>query len=416
MVLDCTTSSIPKHILQPLGENDPWPLLIVATVYEYLKQQQSRWYHYFRVLPTTSDLDTLMFWSSEELAQLKGSAVLDKIGKQAAEESWKETIIPLMLKDEAAFPITGDGTAREAELIRLCHLAGSLIMAYAFDIDRELPPAEASSDEDDLQDDDEENPMKAMVPLADMLNAKADQNNARLFQEDDFMIMKTIRSIGKGEEIFNDYGLLPRSDLLRMYGYVTDNYAQYDVVELAFETLHPLAFKVLNESLEKWNERLIELRQQEFFEDAFALPRPAQGESLDDTLPFNLKAVLKVLCADKEPFKHMEGTLSTREATVFSAALQERLKCYSTSIDEDNKLLEDFHQGTASSAQHAHHRRYHMAIEVRKGEKEVCAQLIQLCQARTHGNPGVTHGTTKRAHETTDAANNSYAKRQKKAR
>src|SRR2546423_133597 len=49
--------------------------------------------------------------------------------------------------------------------------------------------------------------------------------------------MKATRSIAAGDEIFNDYGSLPRSDLLRMYGYVADSYAQYDVVELSLHTI-----------------------------------------------------------------------------------------------------------------------------------------------------------------------------------
>lgn len=60
---------------------------------------------------------------------------------------------------------------------------------------------------------------------------------ARLFQEDDSLVMKAIKPIRVGEEIFNDYGELPRADLLRRYGYVTDNYAQYDVVELSLDQI-----------------------------------------------------------------------------------------------------------------------------------------------------------------------------------
>lgn len=44
--------------------------------------------------------------------------------------------------------------------------------------------------------------------------------------------MKAIRPIAANEEIYNDYGPLPRSDLLRRYGYITSNYAKYDVVEI----------------------------------------------------------------------------------------------------------------------------------------------------------------------------------------
>lgn len=50
-------------------------------------------------------------------------------------------------------------------------------------------------------------------------------------------MMKSLNPIKKGEQIFNDYGPLPRSDLLRRYGYVTDKYAPYDVVELSTELI-----------------------------------------------------------------------------------------------------------------------------------------------------------------------------------
>ena len=49
--------------------------------------------------------------------------------------------------------------------------------------------------------------------------------------------MKSTKPIAAGEEIFNDYGELPRGDLLRRYGYVTDNYAKYDVVEIPLQKL-----------------------------------------------------------------------------------------------------------------------------------------------------------------------------------
>jgi SET domain-containing protein 6 len=49
--------------------------------------------------------------------------------------------------------------------------------------------------------------------------------------------MRCIKPIAAGEEIFNDYGQLPRSDLLRRYGYVTPNYGPYDVAEISTQNL-----------------------------------------------------------------------------------------------------------------------------------------------------------------------------------
>lgn len=47
--------------------------------------------------------------------------------------------------------------------------------------------------------------------------------------------MRALKPIRENEEIFNDYGEIPRADLLRRYGYVTENYAPYDVIELSLK-------------------------------------------------------------------------------------------------------------------------------------------------------------------------------------
>ena len=121
-----------------------------------------------------------MFWNDAELAELQASAVVDKIGKAQAEATWKETIIPVMLAHPDLFPVFAvTDTERTAELIKLAHMAGSLIMAYAFDIDRDDEqdgPRNAGSD-DEFEEDDEEEPLQGMVPFADMLNADADKGN-----------------------------------------------------------------------------------------------------------------------------------------------------------------------------------------------------------------------------------------------
>ena len=49
------------------------------------------------------------------------------------------------------------------------------------------------------------------------------------------MQMLATKPILKGEEIFNDYGEMPRSDLLRRYGYITEHYKKHDVVETSAE-------------------------------------------------------------------------------------------------------------------------------------------------------------------------------------
>lgn len=178
LVLTASTSSIPQDVLEPLKDSGSWLPLIVSIIYECLKGKCSRWYPYFQMLPTT--FDTPMFWSDSELRWLQASAVVNKIGKASAEESWRTTIIPLMLGYYDLFPVAGNDLDTKTEaLFRLAHIAGSLIMAYAFDIDRDDDQSANGDDHSGevFEEDDEDEPLKGMVPFADMLNADADRNN-----------------------------------------------------------------------------------------------------------------------------------------------------------------------------------------------------------------------------------------------
>ena len=57
------------------------------------------------------------------------------------------------------------------------------------------------------------------------------------------MTMVALKNIVTGQQIFNDFGQLPRSDLLRRYGYITDNYKRWDVVEVNIEDVTEAAGK-----------------------------------------------------------------------------------------------------------------------------------------------------------------------------
>jgi SET domain-containing protein 6 len=155
-----------------LSQFGSWNSLVLVIIYEYLRRDASPWYHYFKVLPTT--FDTLMFWNPIELAELQGSAVIGKIGKAEAEEGWQTTIIPLMKAHPALFRADEDGA--DSIFVQLAHMAGSLIMAYAFDLGK-TDDTEEEADDDGFVEDDEGDPAKGMVPFADMLNADADRNN-----------------------------------------------------------------------------------------------------------------------------------------------------------------------------------------------------------------------------------------------
>lgn len=369
VVLLATTSSLPAEVHSELP--GIWLPLIVTIVHEYLKGPGSSWYPYFQVLPTT--FDTPMFWNEHELRELQGSAVLGKIGKENAEEEWNKTIIPLMLQHPDLFPVHHD----TAKLIELAHMAGSLIMAYAFDIDRD----EDNEGEDGFEEDDEEEPLKGMVPFADMLNADADRNNARVFQEDDYLVMKTIKPVKAGEQLFNDYGPLPRSDLLRMYGYTTDNYAQYDVVEFGHDLILNVA-SLTRPAQRAWLKKEQQLDEIGIIDDGYSFPRPAQGESIEEVVPGNVHMILRSLTFEPESTKlpkvKSDESLTIQETALLSAVATKRLTEYATPVEHDRKLLADLPSTTPANISQS---RFKAALEVRIGEKEVLLQIIQLCQA-----------------------------------
>lgn len=184
LILSVQNSKLNEVLGQELSELGPWMSLMLVMVYEYLLGEQSTWAPYFRVLP--QQFDTLMFWSAAELQELQGSAIVEKIGKQGADESILEMIVPIVRTNPSLFPpIDGlpsyDGDAGAQAVLCLSHIMGSLILAYAFDIEKAEDEGEDGEGEDGYQTDEEdEQAAKGMVPLADLLNADAARNNVRL--------------------------------------------------------------------------------------------------------------------------------------------------------------------------------------------------------------------------------------------
>lgn len=150
-------------------------------IHEDGQGQDSRWWPYLQILPT--NFDTLIYWSPSELAELEGSAVLDKIGKDDADASFTKFLLPIVQQDPDLFGRYSKnfgGNDAKAVLLELAHRMATLIMAYGFDLETETP----SSDEEEEMDGSSQSAYelnKGMVPLADLFNADGDMNNVRPF-------------------------------------------------------------------------------------------------------------------------------------------------------------------------------------------------------------------------------------------
>ncbi|WEW61954.1 Ribosomal lysine N-methyltransferase 4 [Emydomyces testavorans] len=374
LVLSVQNSNLRDHINFADKGLDTWLSLIITMIYEYLRGRASRWSHYFDILPT--DFDTLMFWTEDELRELQGSSVLGKIGKQQANEVITKNVFPLVVKHQDLFPsINGlpsfDSANGKEVVLELAHRMGTLIMAYAFDIEMDQDDEE-NDGEDGYVTDDEQQIAKGMVPLADLLNADAHRNNACLFQEDRHFIMRSIAPISNGEEIFNDYGELPRADLLRRYGYITENYAPYDVVEVSLQTICKTA------GVQENCPQLEFLEDAAILEDGYAFVRPDDKTPVTDAIPSELLILLQTIKMSTEQVDQMRRTgklpkpeLDEPGAKLLVEIVQNRQHEYLTTISQDDELLKAL--VTESSVRN---RRLEMAIRVRKGEKEVLQLLL----------------------------------------
>jgi SET domain-containing protein 6 len=163
------------------------------------------------------------------------------LGLDEVETHFKEVIQPIIKKYPKVF---GDIEARFCNFEQHKRM-GSLIMAYSFS-----DPTTGTI---------------AMMPMADMLNHVTGENNARLYfpseddedssdelagnakfsfgsnkkskkgesnYDEDSLKMKTISPIKSGDELYNTYGDLSSSELLRKYGFVEPELSEFDCVDV----------------------------------------------------------------------------------------------------------------------------------------------------------------------------------------
>jgi SET domain-containing protein 6 len=371
-ILTAENSALPPNLLT--GLEDPWLQLILAMVFEDAQESQSRWKAYLDILPRT--FDTLMFWSPAELALLEGSAVVYKISREAADSTFTEKLLPIIRANQDAFKVQGRS---DDDLLASCHRMGSTIMAYAFDLEKYTEDGPSAQDEE-WEVDEEENPSKGMVPLADLLNADADRNNAKLFYQEDQVVMKTIKPVRQGDELFNDYGALPSADLVRRYGYVTPNYTRYDVVEISNELIRNAVATNTSLTTAERDERWLYLEEQGVLDDAHDIGHPPsqiEGESEDDQqpqYPDEFLIILNTMTASKEDFatfkrkdKLPKPRLEPQVQPLLQAILSHRLEMYP----------EDFSMGNQNSVNESRNlQRVQMAMQLIKGEKQVLLEAI----------------------------------------
>lgn len=259
------------ELREKLLEMGQWEALVLVVMYEWkVKGSASRWLPYFDILPLTDSnnysLDQLIFWSEEELSKLSPSFIVDRVGKQSGLAMYNK-LFPGIAVDSFQLKELADITLAEFNLV------ATLIMSYSFDVEN----AKDSDAEDDLDEEDidevegdsikESGYFKSMVPLADTLNADTHKHNASLMYTPSSLVMRAIKPISKGEQVYNTYSDHPNAEILRRYGYVEQQGSAHDFAEISLETIKKYFAESTSLSLETVEDILAVLKEIEAEEE-----------------------------------------------------------------------------------------------------------------------------------------------------
>ncbi|KAM0750388.1 SET domain-containing protein [Meredithblackwellia eburnea MCA 4105] len=385
-----TTSTSNLHTLirdEDWNQLQGWCPLILSMMYERRRGtldtfKDLNWKPYFDLLPPPNSFNSLMYWNQAELEELEGTTIVNKIGKDEAEESWREQVWPLVLKysDE-------DKEMEKWYGLDSFHYCGSLVLSRSFHVDSK-PEGEGKNQDDegdsDGEDDEEEEEREdvadvAMVPMADILNAKSQCDNARLFYEPLTLNMHSTSFIPAGSQIWNTYADPPNSDLLRRYGHV-DDVNLNDEVELGLEDVveYFVGQGKERDDTEERAEWLCEMG----LDDTFSFP--LQSPTPECPLPMELLSAIRTFLLSPEDFekyqKKEEPPKPKLEKQVLEAAkaiVLERRKGYKTSIEEDESLLSN--TGTTLPL------RQRQAIVVRLSEKRILSTALRWIEGEIEG-------------------------------
>lgn len=376
-----------------------WLNLILILLYESFHQQTSNWKPYLDILPQTPEsFHTLMFWSDNDLQQLQASAIRSKIGKHSADRMFRERIMPTVRQHADVFYPLGTRHLNDEELLEKCHVIGSMIMSYAFDLQPDEDDDEEQENEDGWVEDYAKPSIMGMAPMADMLNADA-EFNAHLSHGEDSLTMTSLRVIKAGEEVLNYYGPLPNAELLRRYGYTTPKHARHDVVEISWQLVQDVLRVLLipkhndvydSAALQLFESVLRDLANEPGLEDieledGFILERESgdlsdegvfTSEARFSQIPDDLDRVASIVIAKMpDPYPGRKSRdqkalvdIKQKKLEVFQKIIEKRCDEYSSSLEEDEKLLAE--QGKDLPL------RMQRALDVRIGEKRLLREAL----------------------------------------
>ncbi|KAF9001800.1 SET domain-containing protein [Hymenopellis radicata] len=372
-----------------------WVGLILCMMWEESQGSSSKWGPYLGSLPT--EFSTPMFWNDADLGHLKGTTVVEKLGREDAKRNFTEILTPAVqsrpdIFTPSALPVHYS--------LQQYHIMGSRILSRSFNVEKwesdndeneeannshsmdvDEPETVATSAQDsepteehveeEEEEDEEDSSDVSMVPVADLLNARFESENAstlaKLFYEEHELKMVATKPIACGEQIasfWNTYGDLPNAELLRRYGHVDllplpngNEGNPGDVVELRADLVVASVAERKHVSSSVTEER-IEWWLEEGGDDVLELDS-------DLEIPPALISLVKLISLSPDDWPKLKSKGKPPKPKLDQEVLARRLAQYATSVQDDEKAL---------SGELALNERN--AIVVRLGEKRIVEGLL----------------------------------------
>ncbi|KAF4620915.1 hypothetical protein D9613_000307 [Agrocybe pediades] len=480
LILSTRTSALPSKFGPAAWKrfklHQGWAGLMLCMMWEAAQGAQSKWSAYLDMMPRK--FDTPMFWSEAELEELKGTSVVDKLGKDQAEKDYAEKVVPAIQsrpdlfrqEDLATYysldayhmmgtrilsrsftlePDEGDSDNEDQEQGKAppesAADVGNTSIGSAMDVDQPTTsekPAEAQesghdheADSGDEEDEDEEPRVEvAMVPLADILNARYKTDNVKLFHEPECLRMVSTKPIKAGEQIWNTYGDLPNAELLRGFGHVDylplpfapGEYGNPgDVVEIRADIVVQCVLDALNgEATSKklitsdFEER-IDWWLEEGGDDTFTIEHPSADP--DAPLSILLQSFIKLLLLTDAEFKKAQSkgrppkpTADARNLRIVCDIFRKRKTLYATSLEDDLQTVKQTSLDATLGMEKVPSLNLRHALIVRIGEKRVlqdalnyASEMLQQAEKKEKeekqdGRTGSSSGAGKRKADSGD--------------
>ncbi|KAL3511097.1 hypothetical protein ACH5RR_030498 [Cinchona calisaya] len=332
----------------------PW-IAVALFLLREKSREDSKWKNYFEILPESTD--STVFWSEEELAELQGTQLLSTtLGvKEYVENEFLKVEAEVVLPNKKLFPfpITLDDF----------FWAFGILRSRAFSRLR--------------------NQNLVVIPFADLINhsdivttedhAHEVRGPAGLFSWDYLFSLRSPLQLKAGEQVFIQYDLnKSNADMALDYGFIELG-SNRDAFTLTLE---------ISESDEFFADKLDIAETNGLGESAYfdiKLDRPLPPAmlpylrlvALGGTDAFLLESIFR-----NAVWGHLELPVSRANEELICQVVQKACKSalsgYHTTIEEDQKLIEEGNLST----------RHEMAVKIRTGEKKVLQHIEKIFAER----------------------------------